>query len=516
MRRIVICAIAVSLATGFAYGQSNTCAGATTLSVGAALTCGQTTSGATLQVGECYTNYGGGSSETSVWYRIDATNDSLVLNFVQSNSANCFPHIAVYGPFADGGGCLPCASIVYNALQNGDPGSHILLTGLTTTAGNNDYLVQIQGNECGGPGATATNFCISAASPATNTTASGATLIDECGTAFSNTTNGGYYQAGTSTGFNNLDGNAGTTCGTCSQAGDDTPFVINNVSWSTFCSLTAGTWQVTVSGVSGCTLAAPNAGIQASVFTGTTGSLTNVGNSASPLAPGSTYTSPVISVGAGQCAYLMIDGFAGDACNYSVTLTNVSGGCVLLPLGLASFNIFAKDNEVTLSWDIYSELNNSFFTIERSLDGSNYSMIAEIPSIGDHSHLHSYTANDRYLAAEGIYYRLSATDINGETTVLAVKYIKGEIAGDPSYFRIYPNPAGEMINLEFNYPMTETTATVEIFNSSASVYKSSEYQVRNGLNNLSYATEDLPEGTYIIRIITPYSIYTEKFLKKSF
>jgi hypothetical protein len=516
MRRILISVIAVCMPVIFSYGQSNTCAGATTVTIGATQTCGQTTAGSTTQTGECFLNYAG-ASEGTVWYRVDATNDSLILNFVQSNTTNCAPHIQVYGPFADGAGCVPgCGSSVYSALQSGDPGHHILLTGLTTTAGSNDYLIQVQGNDCGGSADGDVEFCMSVFSPATNATSSGATLIDECGTAFSNTTNGGYYQAGTSTGFNNLDGNAGTTCGTCSQAGDDTPFVINNVSWSTFCSLTAGTWQVSVSGVSGCTLASPNAGIQASVFTGSTGSLTNVGNSASPLAPGSTYTSGVITVGAGQCAYLMIDGFAGDACDYSVTLTNVSGGCVLLPLGLASFNIYTSDNEVNLNWDIYSELNNSFFTIERSLDGSNYTPVSEVLSIGDHSHLYSYTAKDRYLAAEGIYYRLSATDVNGETTVLAVKYIKGQLASDPTYFRIYPNPAEQFINLEFNYPMAETTAMVEIFNSSASVYRASEYAVNNGLNNLSYATEDLPEGTYMIRIITPYRVYTEKFLKKAF
>lgn len=499
----------------FSQPGNDACASATTLTIGGSLSCGQTTEDATLQTGECFTNYAG-SSEGSAWYRVDATNDSLVLNFVVTNTENCNPHIRIYGPFADGAGCTPaCASAVYSVLQSGDPGSHILLTGLTTTTGGNDYLIQIQGNDCGGPDDGFSEYCISAASPATNNTAATATLIDECGTAFSNSTNGGYYNQGTSTGFNNLDGNNTTTCGTCAETGDDTPFVVNNVSWSTFCSLTTGTWQITVNGISNCTLASPNQGVQASVFTGTSSSLTNVGNSASPLAPGASFTSSTLTVNSGECAFLMIDGFAGDACDYSVTLTNISGGCIILPIGLTNFNVYSNENAINLSWEVYSELDNAFFTVERSLDGNNFTPIATIQSIGNHSQTHTYYAQDRSIETENLYYRLSATDINGETTVLAVKYFKGKVASDNEQFLVYPNPSKDVVNFEFNYPMAEAQAKVEIYNVTGSVYESTSYTIQNGLNNLSYSFEHLPEGNYIIRVTTPYRVYTSKILKQA-
>ena len=64
------------------------CASATVLTIGAALSCAQTSNLATTQVGECLINYAG-STERTVWYRITATNDSLVLNMVRTNVSNC-------------------------------------------------------------------------------------------------------------------------------------------------------------------------------------------------------------------------------------------------------------------------------------------------------------------------------------------------------------------------------------------------------------------------------------------
>lgn len=423
--------------TAYAQPANDNCASAIALTIDAGLSCGQSATGATLQGGECITNYAG-ITESTMWYQFDATNDSLVLNFVVTNSPAGPPEVSVYGPFAPGGGCIPaCASTVYNGLQNGDPGSHILLTGLATS-GNNHYLIQIQNNQPGGPG-SAVGFCINLQNPEGNNTAATGDLLNACGTAFTNSTNGGYWQAGTSIGFNSFDGNAATTCGTCGEVGDDSPFVINNVSWTYFCSLTAGTWQITVNGVSGCTLAAPNQGVQASVFTGTPTALINQGNSQNPIPPGGSWTSGVLTVNSGECAYLMIDGFAGDACNYNVTLTNLTGGCIVLPIELGRFSANVSGNSVILSWSTLSEKNNSHFTIERSDDAANYEYVGTV--IGS---IKSETKIDYDLIdvnpLDGInYYRLSQTDLDGKTTVSGITSVNFQLR-DESQLSVFPNP----------------------------------------------------------------------------
>jgi len=395
-----------------AQPANDNCASATSLTPGAALLCSQTTQNSSLQGGECFTNYAGATEQT-VWYRFTATNDSLVLNLIKTNATNCAsPHVRIWGPFAAGAGCIPgCGTEIYNQLRNGDPGSHILLTGLQT-AGNNQYLIQVQDVDCGGPNDGHVNFCINLMPPAANAFPPSASALNACGTAFAGSTNGGYWNSGTGAGFNNLDGNAGTTCGGCA-AGADTPFIINNASWFTFCSGVAGTWQITVNGVAGCQLAAPNQGIQASVLTGTTTAFVNQGNSQNPIPPGGSWTSPVITVNAGSCAWLMIDGFAGDACNYNVTLTNVSGGCIVLAVELVDFKGYISGNKNVLEWITAGEKNNDYFSVEKLNDENNWEILAKIEGQLHSRNNQKYSVIDDSPKQKVNYYRLKQTDVDG-------------------------------------------------------------------------------------------------------
>lgn len=412
MKKYFIPLLIFSSRVSYAQPGNDNCANATSLTVGASLLCNQSTSLSTLQGGECFTNYAG-ATEHTVWYRFTATNDSLVLNLLKTNVTNCgSPHIRIWGPFAAGAGCLPaCGTEILNQLKNGDPGSHMLLTGLQT-AGSNQYLIQVQDVDCGGANDGHVNFCINLQNPATNSSPPGASALSACGTAFTGSTNGGYWNNGTGTGFNNLDNNALTTCAGCA-VGADTPFIINNVSWFTFCSGTAGTWQITLNGVTGCVLPAPNQGVQASVLTGTTTSFVNQGNSQNPIPPGGSWTSPTFSVGAGSCAWLMVDGFAGDACTYSVTLTNITGGCIL-PIEIANFSGTHSGGKNILEWSTHTERNNNYFTVEKSTDHANWHVLATVSGAGNSTSIRNYVVADDSPGAGINYYRLKQTDIDGK------------------------------------------------------------------------------------------------------
>lgn len=496
----LIISLIVSL-VGFSQPANDDCANASTLTINAGLICGEDAASASLEGGECYTNYSGGSSESSMWYRITANNDSLVFNFIESNNTNCAPHVAIYGPFAPGGGCNPaCASQIYDALQTGDPGHHTLLTGLTS---GQDYLIQVQNNSCGGPGPGDIQFCIGVTEPSPNAQSSGATLIDECGTAFNETTDGGYWQSGTGTGFANLDNNAGTTCGGC-LAGNDVSFVINNAAWNTFCSLTTGTWQITVDNVANCALS--GAGIQAAVFTGTTAALVNEGQQ-SPIGVGGSWTSPTISVNSGECAYLMLDGFAGDACDYTVTLTNITGGCTILPVEFESFDVVRTTEQTYFSWTLSSELNNEKFIIEESLDGDSFTPVIEVQSIGDHTHEHTYDYLHQERNDKNKYYRLSSIDQQGNKNILSMKYLKGNVAD--AEIQLFPNPASEKFTLL--YPaFKDESLKIELYGLNGRLVHSSEAKAIKGSNQIDIDIVGLPSGQYLVRIISDSRLFNDR------
>lgn len=475
------------------------------LTVDGGLQCGFDLGTAGTEAGECLTNWAGAGNQT-MWSAFTATNDSMVINYIETISDGEW--LAVYGPNS---GCQPpCADeLAGSGQQIGDPGHHLLFTGLTVGA---TYLIQIDGADPGGPSVNDINFCIGVAEPSSNSSSSGATLVDECGVTFNNTTDGGYWQNGTSTGFNNLDANAGTTCGTCA-AGDDTPFIINNVAWNYFCSLTGGTWTLTVDNITNCTLSSPNSGVQISIFTGTTGALVNEGNSASPQAPGSSYTSPTITVNAGECAYVMIDGFAGDVCDYSVTLTNITGGCSILSLEFLSFNAYKTESETILNWTISSESNNSHFIVERSFDGETFEVLGTVNSIGDHGSEYVYEFIDKRTFDSGVYYKLSSEDIEGNIEALAFKHIVGNGYDQFEDLTIYPNPSEDFINIKFMQEDLSSMATVLVYNSMGVELKSFTFKTEPGLNDIQMIIDDLDHGNYILKVISNNEVASRTFAK---
>jgi len=414
MKELILLSFLIIGGILFSQAPANdNCSSATVLTIDGGLSCTQTTDNSTLEGSECYTNYGG-ATEHTVWYRFTATNDSLVMSITKTNSTNCVsPHVRVFGPFGSGAGCIPsCATEVFNDLHDGDLGQHDLLTGLATT-GDNEYLIQIQDIDCGGPNDRHVEFCIGVFNPAINNKPDGATLIDQCGTVI-NGTNIGYYPMNGAVGLEDLDNNAGTTCSSCT-AGDDVSYIVNNDSWFTFCATSTGDWSVDFNGIANCTNPTTNDGLQMTIFRGTTSNLTEVWNAASPSEPGSSQTSSTFTVSSGECIYMIVDGFSGDQCDYSYTLNNLTTPCDLtsLPtelLGFVGFNIAGVN---TLRWSTASEINSSHFELDRSSDGKNWHTLLKVPAAGNSQSQLSYVVKDNKFPKATNYYKLTQYDLDG-------------------------------------------------------------------------------------------------------
>lgn len=502
----------------FEKSINNNCASAVTLTPGAACVSTNTLSDNT-QVGEvappCTAFGGGGVTDRTSWFRFTATSTQMVLDFNSLAATNCATALAVYGPFASGTGCLPTAAqSVYceNAIGAGDPGDHNLLSGLVV---GQDYLVQILNKDCGGSNSHEAYFCLGVSNVASNNTASTASVINACGTAFNGSNAQGYYPSGTGTGLGNLDGNAGTTCSGCA-AGNDVPYVINNDSWFNFCSVNAGQWQVSFN-VGTCFQSPPNTGLQMSIFTGTSSSLVNFQNAPSPSAPGSTFNSSTITLGAGQCAYLIVDGFAGDQCTYSYTLTNLTGGCVLLPVELISFNVQRFEKQSYLKWVVETERNNDYFTVERSVNGVDWETVSTVPSIGDHIFQTTYSMLDDITAVENatiLYYRLSQTDFNGSSEVVSIMSINGRNElSDGFLMSVVPNPVAAQpvsVSMESAY---DTFGSFSIRDAQGNELYSKKASLVRGANIISLEYDELKQGVYYLEFVNSDTKETTRFIK---
>lgn len=105
------------------------------------------------------------------------------------------------------------------------------------------------------------------------------------------------------------------------------------------------------------------------------------------------------------------------------TDTYVSVETLLLPVSLANFDAYLENGTTILQWNTLNEINNDFFTLEKSADGIQYETIALVDGNGVSLMTHEYRSVDESPYAGTNYYRLSQTDWNGWTEYLGVREV---------------------------------------------------------------------------------------------
>lgn len=151
---------------------------------------------------------------------------------------------------------------------------------------------------------------------------------------------------------------------------------------------------------------------------------------------------------------ITVSGTANRADEIITYTTTFSGAaCVncmsTLPVELTAFRVSSENNAVVCDWWTETELNNDFFTIERSPDGINFEPIAYMKGAGTslealHYKIYDY---DPYLNVVS-YYRLSQTDFNGATRYHDIRSIKPKKVHE---LTIYPNPSNGTVQITGDY-----------------------------------------------------------------
>ncbi|MFO0435222.1 MAG: arabinofuranosidase catalytic domain-containing protein [Sphingobacteriaceae bacterium] len=156
-----------------------------------------------------------------------------------------------------------------------------------------------------------------------------------------------------------------------------------------------------------------------------------------------------------------------------------------LPVELISFKAEVCENNVCLNWKTASELNNDYFSVERSGDAVNWNELKRVKGAGNSQRTLDYSTMD-YEPLPGIsYYRLKQTDYDRN-----FKYSKIEsvVFANTSNVGIYPNPNNGALNLNNCKAYDKLTITDVLGRKvySAEVQKDSMQLDLNMLDNGSY------------------------------
>ena len=182
-----------------------------------------------------------------------------------------------------------------------------------------------------------------------------------------------------------------------------------------------------------------------------------------------------------------------------------------LPIELISFSAMCNDLNVKLIWSTAAEINNDFFTLERSSDGIIFKEIAQIDGSGTINKITNYYYTDLDAGNGLVYYRLKQTDYDGTTNNSIPINIKCD-AGVSDWFMVYPNPAKSELNIEFFEE--NTNMHFEIIDAQGRLVYESDI-----INKTKITTENYSKGVYVIKLtnhqsISPETYSYQKFIKE--
>lgn len=169
-----------------------------------------------------------------------------------------------------------------------------------------------------------------------------------------------------------------------------------------------------------------------------------------------------------------------------------------LPIELTNFEGHKNGSKVDLNWVTATEINNDYFTIERSADGNNFETIAKVKGAGNSVDEINYTHIDNQPTIGLNYYRLKQTDFDGTFTysqVVSVEF-ENQVNGNVN---IYPNPvqSGNAINIVLPSNISDV-AQVEIY-SAGNGKKVFNHNIENSNKKIELPSS-LSSGLYLVRV----------------
>ena len=165
--------------------------------------------------------------------------------------------------------------------------------------------------------------------------------------------------------------------------------------------------------------------------------------------------------------------------------------------------------EITIKWTTASEQNSNFFTVERSLDGINFSAITTVWAAGNSSSIKNYSAVDTDPYSGTSYYRVRETDFNGSSMTTNLMTVTGcsnddvIIYGSQGYLSVIINA------------LDDEQYTIELYDVLGQKLLNEIKSVSSGNNYLKLPVSNIASAIYIARVYNSRNAVTKKVFIRS-
>jgi hypothetical protein len=170
-----------------------------------------------------------------------------------------------------------------------------------------------------------------------------------------------------------------------------------------------------------------------------------------------------------------------------------------LPIELVRFIGQCGGDEITISWTTWTETNNDFFTVERSLNGTDFEVVDVIEGAGNSNQPLSYEVKDLMPYSGTSYYRLKDTDFSGKSTYSEVIAVTcGDDENDFNFVNAYEVDNTDIV-VEFTGNDNENY-NIMLYDAAGKRALDFSGMAVSGMNKVRLPAGDLARGIYIINL----------------
>lgn len=164
----------------------------------------------------------------------------------------------------------------------------------------------------------------------------------------------------------------------------------------------------------------------------------------------------------------------------AVVTANCASCSAILPIELLSFDAELKNDVVWLTWVTAAEINNDYFTLERSIDGINFTPIGNVNGAGNSSTILNYQYIDDNPFNGTNYYRLKQTDFDGKYTYSELRSVSLK---EKELVSISIDPELNVYTLKIN-SKENAKADIKIYNSIGQLVFGNGIHINKGENKI--------------------------------
>ncbi len=188
-----------------------------------------------------------------------------------------------------------------------------------------------------------------------------------------------------------------------------------------------------------------------------------------------------------------------------------------LPVGLTSFEAFAENGTVRLTWETANEIDNDYFTLYRSKDGINFTEIANVDGSGTSTISNKYSYEDERPYNGISYYRLKQTDFDGTVADLGVILVQMPNTDNVLELNVYPNPfRDESVSILVSGLNEEELVTIMVVDAFGRQHYIGK-RIADKAGYLDFSIENSfkwTSGIYVMRIIAEKGNLQKKIIKR--